>query len=450
MLTSELAAADVGILGAGREGASAARFLRRLFPRKHLTVYAESGVSDEQRSRFDETLDRFIPGPFDARLLARHDVLVRSPGVSPYRPELQSARDAGVRFTSASSLWFSAHPGARTICITGTKGKSTTAALTAHLLRAAGARVQLAGNIGQPLLDCPDDAADWWVIELSSYQLADLEGFASIGVLLDLSDEHLDWHGGGEQYRRDKLRILGLLDGGPLVCDPSRPELRERLADHPDLHAFGQAGGFQVRDGALWVDGERQDEPLVAALRGRHNLGNLAAALTAVRLAGYELDRPLGALRDFTGLPHRQQVLGQSHGLSWINDSLATTPVATLAALEAFSAGGITLLVGGLDRGIDWGQAMLRLRDELLPHAMITLPDSGPGLAARMQEAGVEPPGGIHQAGDLVEAVALARRVSAPGGTVLLSPGAPSFPRFENYADRGRQFARLAGLEIEE
>jgi len=128
-----------------------------------------------------------------------------------------------------------------------------------------------------------------------------------------------------------------------------------------------------------------------------------------------------------------------------VNDSLATTPVATLAALAAFPDAPVTLLAGGLDRGVDWGPAIGRMCARP-PHAIVLLPDSGPALAAQMRAAGLQPPGGIHEAEDLAAAVRLAKAVSPEAGLVLLSPGAPSFPRFRDYADRGEQFARLAGL----
>lgn len=449
MLLSELGRAATAILGTGREGLSVYRALRRRFPDKPLTLYTESAPGPELNALLDPRLDRLVEGPLDPDQLQRHEVAVRSPGISPYRPALEAARRRGLRFTTASSIWFAEHPAARTICITGTKGKSTTAALVAHVLHAAGVRVQLAGNIGQPLLDCPVQGIDWWVIELSSYQLADLEGRPSLGVFLNLSDEHLDWHGTAARYRRDKLRLAELLDGHPLIARRTDPELAAVLASARNVHWFDSADSWRVEAGAIWL----ADRPILAhapaSLPGRHNLLNLAAALAAVQLTGLAIAEsgPVLAdwLDDFPGLPHRLQRLGRHGGLNWVNDSLATTPVATLAALDALAGSPLTLLVGGLDRGVDWGAAIERMRLRP-PHAVIALPDSGPRLAQRMGLEGLAPAAGIHLAADLAEAVRLARRVTPEGGTVLLSPGAPSFPQFRDYAHRGSQFAQLAGL----
>ena len=147
--------------------------------------------------------------------LENFDILVRSPGISPYRKSMQRARAAGANLTSPSNLWFAAHPDQNTICVTGTKGKSTTSALLAHMLESCGFRVRLAGNIGLPLLACDDRDVDWWVIELSSYQLADLEADPDVSVILNLSSEHLDWHGNEQTYRQDKLRLAALAGAGP-------------------------------------------------------------------------------------------------------------------------------------------------------------------------------------------------------------------------------------------
>jgi len=443
MLGSELAGRDIAILGAGREGRSALSWLRRQFPDTPLTVYDERAVSLEP-----DPLTTVVEGPLEAERLRKHDVLIRSPGISPYRPALRLARAAGVRCTSASSLWFAAHPQLNTICITGTKGKSTTAALTAHLLKAAGLRVQLAGNIGTPLLDCPDDAADWWVIELSSYQLADLEARPSLAAILNVSDEHLDWHGGAAAYRRDKLRLAELAAGAPLILNFSDRLLLAEFSQDENVRWFGHAEGWHVLENELYFGSQALPDLPRNRLPGPHNLENLAAALTLLQAAGISgLDlRP--ALTDFKGLPHRLQYLGTVGGVEFVNDSLATTPVATVAALEAYRGRPVILLIGGLDRGLDWTQPLARMQG-LCPQAVICLPDSGAGLAAAMAAAGLLPGRGIHGVPDLEAGMRRVAGLSRTGDVVLLSPGAPSFPHFRDYAERGERFAAAAGINNE-
>jgi len=200
-----------------------------------------------------------------------------------------------------------------------------------------------------------------------------------------------------------------------------------------------------VRNNELWhgdrlvVDVPRQSLP------GSHNLANLAAALTIVAQAGYTFGTLADALAGFSGLPHRLQTLGNRAGIRYVNDSLSTTPVATLAALEALGPGRIILMVGGMDRGLDWRPMMPQIK-ELAPQAVICLPDSGSGIAQVMSESGLQPAGGIQCARDLGQAMQLAGKLADAGDTILLSPGAPSFPHFRDYEDRGQQFAQLAGF----
>ena len=190
----DFASARIAILGTGREGRAAWRWLRARHAGIELTLIDEK-EPDPAFARLLGAEDRLITGPLETVGLQEFDVLVRSPGISIYRDCLRRALAAGVTVTTPSSLWFSAHRDQRTICITGTKGKSTTSALLAHVLASQGYAVRLAGNIGKPLLECDDLGVDWWVIELSSYQLADLEAEPTLAVLLNLSPEHLDWHG---------------------------------------------------------------------------------------------------------------------------------------------------------------------------------------------------------------------------------------------------------------
>lgn len=461
MLISELGGRDVAILGVGREGLAAWKRLRADFPGQTLSLYSEAPVSQDLSAGLSP-LDALHIGPLDGDRLAQHEVLIRSPGISPYRAPLRLARSAGVAVTSGTNLWLAENPGARTLCITGTKGKSTTTALLHHLLSAAGGRVALAGNIGVPLIACDPGAADWWVVELSSYQLCDLEARPWLSLLLNLSDEHLDWHGGAERYRHDKLRLARLTPKGRLVANGGQATFREALADRPDTHWFNVPGGLEVRDGVLWDEAHRL--PPLPGAPGRHNLENLAGALTVCDLIGLRPEPLAPALATFQGLPHRQRLIGERDGLRFVDDSLSTTPVATLAALETFreaqaiagdgrcvspdSAPPVTVLVGGLDRGIDWAPHAVALA-RAGAHALVGIPDSGPSIIDALQTAGLAPAGGLHLAESMQAALEIARRVTPAGGVVLLSPGAPSFPVYRDYAARAAAFAEATGVHSE-
>jgi len=217
---ADLIGRKVGILGLGREGQAARDYMRSVFSELELTLICESPPERDFAAQLGEK-DRLITGPLSRARLERFDLLVRSPGISPYRPAVQAAMKAGVEITTPSNLWFSAHPGEKTICVSGTKGKSTTSALIAHALRCCGYRVSLAGNIGRPLLSCRDKDVDWWVIELSSFQLTDLDAKPTVAVMLNLSEDHLDWHGSERVYRRDKLRLVELAGDSPVIVNAS-------------------------------------------------------------------------------------------------------------------------------------------------------------------------------------------------------------------------------------
>jgi UDP-N-acetylmuramoylalanine--D-glutamate ligase len=442
----DFASARVAILGTGREGRAAWRWLRARHAGIELTLIDEQ-TPDPAFACLLGAEDRLITGPLETVGLQEFDVLVRSPGISIYRDYLRRALAAGVTVTTPSSLWFAAHRDQRTICITGTKGKSTTSALLAHVLASQGYAVRLAGNIGKPLLECDDRGVDWWVIELSSYQLADLEAEPTLSVLLNLSPEHLDWHGDTETYCRDKLRLADLAGGRPVIANAAEPLLRAALTGRRNIRWFNREQDVHVTGRRLF-DGPRELRlELPPGLPGAHNLANVAAVLTVALDVGIPLEAAAGAVTTFRPLPHRLQFLGECAGLRFVNDSISSTPVATAAALEAFSGEPVTLIVGGLDRGLDWVPYMEAFAART-PRAVIGVPDNGPRILATLREAGIDPPDGLHEAADLAAAVRLARRVTRTGGTVLLSPGAPSFPCFRDYRDRGRQFAALCGFDL--
>ncbi|HET6566223.1 MAG TPA: UDP-N-acetylmuramoyl-L-alanine--D-glutamate ligase [Xanthomonadales bacterium] len=444
MQLSELRGKRVAILGVGREGQAAYRWLKQRIPQGTLKLFAETPPDVEflQQLAAEDSLQI---SSLDKLPLSDFDVLLRSPGISPYRPALQRAIALGVQVVSPSSLWFADHPKARTICITGTKGKSTTSALTAHMLRACGQRVQLAGNIGLPLLACDDVDIDWWVIELSSYQLKDLQAEIGIGVILNLSPEHLDWHGGVEAYLRDKLRLADLTRKTGLVINAGDSLLMERFGQDPSMTCFNATTGIWCEGRQFMDGGTPLPVQMPTSMPGRHNRSNVAAALTVVRKAGFELDTAIASLGTYQSLPHRLQVLGEKQGISWVNDSISSTPVATAAALEALAGRSIVLLLGGLDRGLDWNAYVPDFRAHP-PKAVITMPDNGPALAELLRKSGISFSAGLHLVASLEEAVAQARQLSAAGDIVLLSPGAPSFPRFIDFQHRGSEFARLAGF----
>ncbi len=448
MKKADLIGRKVGILGLGREGQAAREYLRSIVPELELTLISESPPEQVFAAQLGQK-DRLITGPLSRARLEQFDLLIRSPGISPYRQSIQAASKAGVEITTPSNLWFAAHPGEKTICVSGTKGKSTTSALIAHALRSCAYRVSLAGNIGRPLLSCNHKDVDWWVIELSSFQLTDLDAKPVVAVMLNLSEDHLDWHGSEQVYRRDKLRLVELAGDSPVIVNAADPVLVDALSARTNITWFNSTPGIHV-EGCSILDGEKVLPLRVPEeLPGAHNLANIAAALTVLKVIGADVLTAARGIASFQGLPHRLQWVGERDGIHFVNDSIASSPVATAAALEAMSARPVTLIVGGLDRGLDWTPYMGAF-ESAMPQAVIAIPDNGPGIIKTLQNAGLQAELGFHQTASLAEAVELAEKITMSGGVLLLSPGAPSFCQFADYRDRGRQFARLCGFELKE
>ncbi|HET7593024.1 MAG TPA: UDP-N-acetylmuramoyl-L-alanine--D-glutamate ligase [Rhodanobacteraceae bacterium] len=455
MRFAELERADLAVWGWGREGRSVLAALRRRFPDKPLTLYCapdEAAALRKESTSFpsavegkgidSESLDLRTRPP-DADALSSHGIVIKSPGISAYKPEILAARECGTRFTSGTALWFDENPDARVVAVTGTKGKSTTTALIAHLARGLGVRTALAGNIGFPLLDLDGQRADLWALELSSFQTGEA-GPLELGVVVSLAEEHLDWHGSRERYVADKLKLADA--SRTLLVDAGSPLLMERTATHPHRAVFGEACGWHVAGGAIHRGSEAIIELDDLPLRGAHNARNACAALAAIELLGMDARGAAGSLRTFRPLPHRLTRLGTRDGIEWIDDSISTTPDAALAALESLRGRDIVLIIGGFDRGLEWGA----FADELAarpPHAVIVQGAAGPRILDALRRARVGCT--IDEAADVALAVTRARALAPAGGVVLLSPGSPSFDQFKDYAERGRTFARLAGFDEE-
>jgi UDP-N-acetylmuramoylalanine--D-glutamate ligase len=445
---AELIGRKVGILGLGREGQAAREYLRSVFPELELALISEAPPEQTYATQLIEK-DHLVTRPLSQAGLEQFDLLVRSPGISPYRSSVAAAIKAGVEMTTPSNLWFSSHPGEKTICVSGTKGKSTTSALIAHALRSCGYRVCLAGNIGRPLLSCQDEEVDWWVIELSSFQLTDLKAKPTVAVLLNLSEDHLDWHGSEQAYRKDKLRLVDLADGSPVIANAADPVLLDALSARTEVNWFNSAASVHVKGDSI-LDGEEVLPVNVPKeLPGPHNLANVAAALAVLKVIGADVATAARGLISFESLPHRLQLIGERDGIRYVNDSIASSPVASAAALEAFSGQAVTLIIGGLDRGLDWTPYM-KAFESAMPRAVIAMPDNGAQVIRTLRNAGLHAEQGFHQVANLAKAVELAGKVTGSGGIVLLSPGAPSFGQFVDYRDRGWQFARLCGFELNE
>ncbi len=375
--------------------------------------------------------------------LDQFDVLIKSPGISPYRTGLQRARSAGVLLTSGSQLWFAQPRNARVIAVTGSKGKSTTASLIHFLLRAADQNTVLAGNIGVPLLQLLDPLGepDFFVVELSSYQTYDFDGRPDVAVLTNLFPEHLDWHGDVARYYADKLKLFAKQPAVALINGADQTSFG--LTTNLSRTLFNDLAGWHLSADEL-MRGDELIVPLPAwRLPGQHNLSNLVCALAAVDAAGIDVKPGLARLGEFEGLPHRLQLLGRVDGIDVVDDSIATAPNAVVAALQAFPGRATTVIVGGQDRGVDWQLFADHLKRNPA-HLIIARGENGPAIAALIRQQ--LPDQAVCELAGMHDAVRIGLEMTPPEGVLLLSPGAPSYGEYQDFQDRGKAFASAAGL----
>lgn len=441
----ELADAKVLVVGLGQSGLAAVELLRARGALVEATDQKPLEEIPEAASRLEALGVPFWPqsdGVFENR-----DLIVISPGVPADLPPLEEARRRGVRVVGDLELasWFLQ---GRTIGITGSNGKTTTTALTGHILREAGIPVQVGGNIGRaPASMVATSRPDQWnVLEVSSFQLETIERFhADIAAVLNLTPDHLDRHGTMERYVAAKRRLLETqAPDEPAILNAADPICRElaRLKSNPVW--FSSAGrlpsGVWVEDGWVVLDGRRLLEVREIPLRGRHNLENVMAAAAAAHLAGAAPEAIAAAVRSFPGVEHRLEFVRRVAGVDYYNDSKATNVDATLKALDAFT-GSLWVILGGKDKGSDYTP----LREPLAAkaRAVLLIGSAAPKIAAALE--GAVP---LIECGTLEAAVREAARRASPGDTVLLAPACASFDQFRNFEHRGRTFKTLvAALE---
>ncbi|MBU1175031.1 MAG: UDP-N-acetylmuramoyl-L-alanine--D-glutamate ligase [Alphaproteobacteria bacterium] len=416
------------LYGAGAEARSTRAYLAEASPETKVYVTADSGGSDITDAEW------LPPAELGAAIAAgRFDTLIKSPGVSLYKPVMAEMRAAGIVITSNLNLWGARYgAGTRVIAITGTKGKSTTATLCHDMLTASGVASGLGGNVGVPPLDL-GDRNDLVVLELSSYQTADMDFAPDIAAVTTLYSEHVDWHQSRERYFADKLRLLDLEPKPRLAFGP-QAATHALVATHLDDPARLLPA---IDDGLADAIAELAPH---TRLRGQHNIDNAVLAAVVATACGASRDGILAAIDSFKPLPHRLADIRIGDHL-FIDDSISTTPEATEAALAAFAGRSIALIAGGYDRQQDYAHLAERIGTEGAA-LVVCLPDTGARLAAELRRRASDIP--LVEAPDLdaaMRAIALRR---TRFDTIILSPGAPSYNQFRNFSERGDAFVTLA------
>lgn len=459
-----LAGKKVVVFGFGRQGKALARWLP--------TVGAEVTVTDSRSAkelglrRREYPGVRFTLGGHPARVLIGARCICLSGGVPLDLPTLKLARERGIPFANDAQL-FLERCSAPVIGITGSAGKTTTAALVASIVARAGYTVWLGGNIGNPLIEdlpriSPNDIV---VMELSSFQLELMTASPQVSALLNLTPNHLDRHGNFERYasakanilryqRPSDVAVLGWDDAGSKALEPmAQGELLafSRYEMTPDgafmLGSRLLVAGSASYDASPHVVCEREDIPL----RGDHNVLNALAACAITGALGLAIDRPglkpelmRQAIRAFTAVEHRLETVRALNGVLWVNDSIATAPERLLAALASYEEP-LVLLIGGADKDLPWETA-LRIALRKARHIIVFGEEGEKQVSSKVMtllsklRVGADQ---VSRATTLADAVRRAGEVAQAGDVVLLSPGGTSYDAYQDFAERGAHFRQL-------
>jgi UDP-N-acetylmuramoylalanine--D-glutamate ligase len=459
------------ILGAARQGLALARWLSLHGARVTLSDMRSQEELRMARESLAEYQIDWALGGHPLELLDSTDLLCLSGGVPLTLPIVVEAVKRGIPLSNDSQIFMEVAP-CKTIGITGSAGKTTTTTLVGNMAKLAyqnaegGTQkdessafrvppsVYVGGNIGDPLINYVDEMKpeDLAILELSSFQLDQMTISPNVAVVLNITPNHLDRHGTMEEYTAAKARILEFQtkdDAAVLGRDDQGAwDLRNQV--HGKLYTFSlnvlEAGlnGTYLQDGLLNLRNGNECLPLISRekilLRGDHNVQNILAAFAIGYASGFPLDAMLEAVEEFRGVPHRLELVRELHDVRWYNDSIATAPERSMAAIRAFEEP-IVLLLGGRDKDLPWDE-LLQLVRERVDHVVVF------GEVAERIQKTVETLGlrgesfTVTRAAGLQEAVRKAAEIAKPGDVVLLSPGGTSFDEFKDFVERGERFRK--------
>ena len=437
------------VIGAGKSGVAVSRFLGG---KGAAVVLADAGQPDDPRSEREELAARGVEiflGGYPGVERGNFDLVVLSPGVPP---AVEPARDAlkyGIPLTGELELAFR-FAGSPFIAVTGTNGKTTTTTLIGEIFKKTGRNVLVGGNIGVPLVTeveqfGPDDLI---VAEVSSFQLETAAAFKPrVGVILNITPDHLDRHGTMENYAAIKAKTVAKQDPGDYAVlnydDAATSALGKRLKSKV-IYFSRQVvlpEGVFVREGKITARLGQSEEIICPVnelgIPGAHNLENALAAVAATKVLGIESGSLADALRTFKGVSHRLEFVAEIDGVRYINDSKGTNPEASIKALESCEEP-VILIAGGKNKGSDFSFFAGKMKEKA--RMLVVLGQSAGLIADAARARGFK---NIQHAGDFREAVMLARQSARPGETVLLSPACASWDMFRSYEERGDLFKEI-------
>lgn len=455
---------NVLILGAARQGIALARWLSRHGAEVTLNDARPADELTTAQEALKDTNVKWVVGSHPIELLKDIDLLCISGGVPLELPIIQEALNQNITLSNDSQIFMQMVP-CKTIGITGSAGKTTTTSLVGEMAKLTNLQISesptwatfrrprsfMGGNIGDPLIKYVDEMQkdDVAILELSSFQLEQMTTSPNIAAILNITPNHLDRHGTMQAYTNAKARILDFqsaIDTAILGCeDAGAWSLQKKVKGKLWTFSLNDLpkninGAYMKKDMLMLRDGKKEISLLSREkiqLRGEHNLRNVLAAFTIGYVAGFEMDAMQKAVENFRGVAHRLELIRELKGVRWYNDSIATAPERTIAAINSFTEP-IVLMLGGRDKNLPWDE-LAKLIHKRVKNLVVFGEASEmiqKAVSAISKGRGVE----IRQAKDLLTAIHLAHEVASSGDVVLLSPGCTSYDEFNDFAERGEKF----------
>lgn len=426
---------NIAILGFGKEGKSTYKFLRKHLPTQHLTILDgnEKLLENNQELNNDKNI-KLTLGKNYLDNLTEYDYIVKSPGVKISNEKLNKIKD---NLTSQIGIALELFRD-NIIGITGTKGKSTTSSLLYQVLKDQNIDCLLLGNVGNPILDYLDDIKEntELIIEMSSYQLETVKYSPHIGIILNLYEDHLNYHGSLKEYHNSKLNMFKYQTKKDIALYTSSNEnvnkyisANSYLSKTIDIDKEFDIKNDDIYYGNIKIYNKNTDRLLI----GDHNLTNILFVLKVAIILNLDINQAIKTINSFKPLEHRMEYVGEFHGIKYYNDTIATIPEATISCLKALKIID-TIIFGGMDRGINY-EPLITYFNESNIENFICMPETGYKLSNYIKR------GNIYKVETLDEAVDIAKKVTK--SACLLSPAAPSYNAFKNFEEKGNYYKKL-------
>ncbi len=444
MKIEDLTNKKILILGLGTEGTSTLNYIRAKYPKKLVSIADQKKLNELDKDirnliTKDKKLELYLGSNYQ-KALNKFDVIFKSPG-------FQITKSTTAKVISQTQVFFDLFR-TNIIGVTGTKGKTTTSALIYKILKDAKIRVHLLGNVGNPPFDYMEKIRkeDVFVYELSSFQLQDLKTSPHIAIFLNLYEEHLDYHGGLENYKMAKANITRWQNKKDFIIYNADSQIVTKIVNKykatkaPFSLTSKLKSNAYIDDKWLFFEGEKVLKISETKLKGKFNINNILAAVSCAKLFKVSNQSIAYSVKRFMPLEHRLEYIGNFGGINFYDDSIATIPEATIAALETLRPNVATLIVGGYDRGINFSHLSKKIINEKVQN-IILFPQTGKKILDEIKKQRGHVPKHFFVK-NMKDAIQLAAKNTEKGKICLLSPASSSFNLFKNYKDRGEQFKR--------